>query len=366
MKKILHIQVSPKLSGAQMISLEIMRSLPNSSYEKWILFSNTEDCGNKDECVRQFESAGAHVIFSKKIKRKICFSDVFAMIEIYRLCKKEKFDIVHTHSTKPGVIGRIAATLAGIPLVIHTVHGLAFHKFVRFPLWHFYWACEMFASLFCHKIVLVNTYYKKYFTLFGRKVITIYNGIDFSVLPPVHIHHSSEYELGILFVGRLDLPKSPLTLLHAAQIIIKKYPKVHFTLVGDGEKYDECKTYIDTENLWGYITLAGWQSNVTSYYQTHDVFVLPSIYESFGLVFLEAGFYKLPSVATNVEGIPEVVVNNQTGLLCNPCEPQALAEKILYLIEHPDVRQQLGENAHQWVTNHFSKQSMVESYKNVY
>ncbi|MDR0551879.1 MAG: glycosyltransferase [Spirochaetaceae bacterium] len=181
-RKILHIQVLPKLSGVQRISLEIFKSLSNEEYDKYILFSGDAADGSLTiNCVEEFEKAGAKVLFSKNMCREIGFKDIAAFIEIYKLCKKERFDIVHTHSTKPGIIGRIAATLAHVPLVIHTVHGLAFHNYIKFPKWQFYWICEMFASFFCAKIVLVNHYYSRYFKFFKSKLMTIYNGVDFSM-----------------------------------------------------------------------------------------------------------------------------------------------------------------------------------------
>ena len=180
--KILHIQVLPKLSGVQRISLEILKSLPEEKYDKYVLFSNDiVDDRLKVKCKEEFEKIGVKVLFAKNLYRSISLKDIKAFVEIYKLCKKECFDIVHTHSTKPGVIGRIAATLARVPLVIHTVHGLAFHDYIKFPKWQFYWICEMAASFFCTKIVLVNTYYAKYFSFFKRKLLTIYNGIDFKM-----------------------------------------------------------------------------------------------------------------------------------------------------------------------------------------
>lgn len=367
MKKILHIQVIPKLTGVQKVSLDILRALPNDEYEKWVLFGDTIDCGDKEECTRQFESIGAKVIFSKKMKREICSQDLAATKEIYELCKKEKFDIVHTNSTKPGIIGRIAATLAGVPLVVHTVHGLSFHKFVKFPRWQFYWFCEMFASLFCHKIALVNNYYQKHFNWLRRKPVTIYNGIDFNLLPTTDAPQTKESEnIKILFVGRLDTPKDPLTLLAAAAIVIKQHPEARFTLVGDGEYYEQCKEYIREHKLEEYVNLTGWQNDVTKYYQTYDIFTLSSIYESFGLIFLEAGYYHLPTVATNVEGIPEVVADGETGLLCNPRDPETFAKNIIYLIEHPDERKRLGDNAYKRVTSLFTSKKMVQAYKQLY
>jgi glycosyltransferase involved in cell wall biosynthesis len=181
MKKILHIQVLPKLTGVQRISLEILKGLPHDEYDKYILFSNNGvDNTLKLICREAFEKSGIKVLFCHTLYREIGIRDIQAFIEIYKLCKQEKFDIVHTHSTKPGIIGRIAATLAHVPYVIHTVHGLAFHSFVKFPKWHFYWICEMVASFFCDNIIIVNNYYCKYFKLFKSKVVTIYNGVDFS------------------------------------------------------------------------------------------------------------------------------------------------------------------------------------------
>jgi glycosyltransferase involved in cell wall biosynthesis len=181
MKKILHIQVLPKLTGVQRISLNILKNLSCNKYDKYILFSNNGiDDSLKSICREAFEQAGVKVLFSHALNREIGLRDVNAFIEIYKLCKQEKFDIVHTHSTKPGIIGRIAATLAHVPCVIHTVHGLAFHDFVKFPKWYFYWICEMVASFFCDTIVIVNNYYRKYFKLFRSKVVVIYNGVDFS------------------------------------------------------------------------------------------------------------------------------------------------------------------------------------------
>lgn len=236
-KKILHIQVLPKLSGAQKVSLEILKSLP-ADYDKYILFSDTSNCSDKTDCQEQFEKTGAKVLFMKELKREISLSDITACIKIYRLCRKEKFDIVHTNSTKPGIIGRIAATLARVPLIVHTVHGLAFHRFLKFPKWQFYWLCEMFASMFCDKIILVNQYYMKYFKWFRKKTCVLYNGMDYSLLPVYPIPH---FDVKVLFVGRLDSQKDPISILKAAQIVCKRRPDTTFTLVGDGEKRAECE-----------------------------------------------------------------------------------------------------------------------------
>ncbi|MDR0769559.1 MAG: glycosyltransferase family 4 protein [Dysgonamonadaceae bacterium] len=365
MKKILHILVFPMLAGSQRIALEIFKGLPDDEYEKWALFSNdSDDEKEKQNCKSAFESVGVKVLFSKQLHREVGISDLAAMMEIYQLCRKEKFNIVHTHSTKPGIIGRIAATMAGVPLVVHTVHGLAFHPFVKFPKWQFFFACEMFASLSCHKIVIVNKYYGKYFKCFKRKISIIYNGIDFPRLPAAS--NKPAAPIKILFVGRLDVSKDPITLLQAAKKVLKTTPDTLFTIVGNGEKYDECKTFINENHLGNNIRLEGWQTDTAKYYQSHHIFAASSIYESFGLMFVEAGYHKLPCVATDVEGIPEVVQQNVTGLL-SPCKnPDLLAQNLLHLIQNEKLRTRMGEAGYTRVTSLFSSLRMQRQYAELY
>jgi glycosyltransferase involved in cell wall biosynthesis len=170
----------------------------------------------------------------------------------------------------------------------------------------------------------------------------------------------------VLFVGRLDAQKDPLTLLRAAKEVILDEPDICFTLVGDGEKFKDCELFIRKNNLKKNIFLTGWQSDVTQYYKTHDIFLASSIYEAFGLVFLEAGYYNLPVVATNVEGIPEVIEDNVTGLLCPPKQPHLLALNVLRLIKDKDLRTSMGMRGYERVTNLFSIKNMINGYRHLY
>lgn len=366
--KILHIQVLPKLSGVQKVSLEIFKKLSDEAYDKYILFSNSLDCGDKAECIKEFEETGAKVLFSKHLKREISISDFPALIELYKLCKREKFDIVHTNSTKPGIIGRIAAFVAGVPLVVHTIHGLSFHKFVKFPIWQFYWVCEMFASIFCHKIIIVNKYYSKYFKWFKNKTCTIYNGVDYSKFSTSTINDYTKRKrrVDVLFVGRLDKPKNPLLLLEAARRVRIAHPNVHFCLVGDGEYMDQCRRFINDNHLNDYVSLEGWRTDVHNYYQRSDIFAVPSIYEAFGIMFLEAGYYRLPVCSTTAEGIPEVVINNLTGILCEPNDVDAFTKNLTLLIDNAELRKQMGENGHTRVVERFNASLMVSEYLEIY
>ncbi len=364
--KILHIQVYPKLSGVQRVSLEILKNLSDEEYDKYILFSDELDCGTPDECIKAFEDIGVKVILSPKLRRSIGLSDFGAFKEIYNLCRKEKFDIVHTNSTKPGVVGRIAAYMAGVPLVVHTIHGLAFHKFIKSPRWQFYWACEMFASCFCHKIVSVNKYYLKYFKAFKKKTSTIYNGFDFSTFPKITPKINDSNQIKILFVGRLDKQKDPMVLLEAAQRIIKTHPEVCFNLVGDGEFFDDCQKYINDNKLENNVFLKGWCSNVFDYYQDSDILASPSIFEACSLTHIEAAYFYLPICSCIGDGIPETVEHNRTGLLCTPKDVNAFTENLLRLINDVDLRKKMGENAHERAISIFHSKYMINDYLQIY
>ncbi|MDR0551878.1 MAG: glycosyltransferase [Spirochaetaceae bacterium] len=170
----------------------------------------------------------------------------------------------------------------------------------------------------------------------------------------------------VLFVGRLDGQKDPLTLLEAAKEVVREEPGTVFTLVGDGEKYKACEVFIKDNHLENNIHLAGWQSDVRKYYKTHHIFAASSIYEAFGLMFVEAGFHKLPVAATNVEGVPEVIEDNVTGLLSPPRNPHLLARNVLYLIRNKERRGLMGENGYKRVVSLFSSQQMTRKYERLY
>jgi glycosyltransferase involved in cell wall biosynthesis len=170
----------------------------------------------------------------------------------------------------------------------------------------------------------------------------------------------------ILFVGRLDEPKDPLTMLKAINELVKNVSDIKFQIVGNGEKYNECQMYIRRHNLENIVSLLGWQTNVTQYYRSADIFLASSIYESFGLMFVEAGYFKLPVVATNVEGVPEVVENGVTGLLVPPRQPNLLASNLLRLINNEQERIEMGMNGYKRVISLFSAKLMVDKYEQIY
>ncbi len=284
---------------------------------------------------------------------------------MWKVFKKYDFDIIHTHTSKSGFLGRIAGKLSGCRKVIHTVHGIAFHQH-EVPLKRvFYILLEMVAGLFNDKMVLVNKFYRsKFWFIPARKIMTIYNSIDYSELQPKK--RRSDGIIKFISVGRLDRQKSPMDLLAAMRILCTKRQDINLSIVGDGEYYKRMESYITENDMQDKVQLMGWQNNVPQLLSEHDIFVNSPIYEAFGLVFCEAGYTGLPVISTNVEGIPEVVEQGETGILVPPQDPEALAEAMLYLAENKDVATRMGEKARQIIRKKFDLSVFIKEYTKLY
>ena len=156
-----HVQVKPILSGAQQISYDILSSLNGQDHELYIICSEFDE--NSHEFIEKFSAINVEIITISSLKRELGLHDFKLGFDLYRVFKKHKFDIVHTNSTKPGIFARIAARLANIKKIIHTVHGIAFHKEVNFFARSIYCFLENFSTLFGHYNLSVNEFYKKYY-----------------------------------------------------------------------------------------------------------------------------------------------------------------------------------------------------------
>jgi len=363
-KKIAHIQVIPQLTGVQQVSLDILSGL-SDKYEKYIIFGGSYDVS--DEFLAKFANNNINIIFVPSLKREIGLHDITATKELFKLFKKEKFDIIHTNSTKPGVVARLAAKLIGCPLIVHTIHGIAYHKFEKLSTRIFYYVIDAFFALFSDHLICVNNCYLKYYPFIKNKSC-IYNSVemDASLLSSAKEHKG----LRLGYMARLDPQKDPLTLLKAIKYGLdeKLFSRcdLKVCMAGEGELSIQCQEYIESNELNDVITLIGWVSNKQEFYSAIDVFCLPSIFEAFGLVFLEAAHFNIPSIATHVEGIPEVVIDNKTGLLVAPKDYKNMAKKILLYINSPELVTIHGINAKQRMKQHFSKEEMLTKYDHIY
>lgn len=368
--KIAHINNISQLSGSQLVSLEVLQSLSNDKFEKYII------CGRHDsgidEFIKKCEEANVKFIILDSQKRNIGFNDFQYLRRLINIFKKESFDIIHTNSSKPGLFGRIAAKLVGTKFILHTVHGIAFHNQLNIISRSFFFLIEIFSSLFCDQIILVNNYYKKYYKwMFWVPKKTIYNGINISKDYNSFYNHSrTQANFQIIFLGRLEFQKDPITFLKSINYIKANnfdiYNNTLFKLVGEGDLKNECLNFIHKYSLDKQVQILDWTDNKWEILSKSSILVAPSLYEAFGLIFLEAGLMHIPVIATNVEGIPEVIIDKKTGFLVEPRDYKLLAKKIIELRSDFDLIKKMGDQNYLNVISQFNLEDKLNEYKKLY
>lgn len=305
------------------------------------------------------------------------FKDVRCLIALIRLIQREKIDIVHTHSSKAGILGRLAAGFAKVPIVVHTVHGFAFHGFM--PAWkrQFYIFLERLVVTFTSFFITVSELNRK--EAIQLKLMsesnsqTVYSGISFS-----HIDQTSEAsevrqrlslkpdEKIILMVGRLDQQKAPYYLVSAFSKVIKQHPKTRLILVGDGVLRPSLETQVKDLSLTQNVQFLGSRQDVPDILSICDIFALSSLWEGLGRAMTEAMLVSKPVVVPEIYGIPEIVHHDETGLLYPAGDVDKLAEHLIYLLDNPKERDRLGKNAKALTRCLFSADKMVKDIEEIY
>jgi glycosyltransferase involved in cell wall biosynthesis len=308
-----------------------------------------------------------------------------ALSQLADFFKKGQYDIVHTHSAKAGTLGRIAARRAQVPIIIHTFHSFGWQvaRTVQTTPWKnltshlkrwFYILVERYAASTADALITVSEL-NKHEAIKTRvappdKLTTIYSGIDLSRFN-VKVERARKLSsLGlnpdqpvIGTVGRLSTQKAPLDFVAAAKTVLQQKPGVQFIMVGDGPLASQVHQAIGDEHQ---IQVLGFRDDVPEILSILDMFVLSSHWEGLGRALTEAMIAGVPAAATAVDGVPELVTHQETGLLSPPGEPARLAENIVWLLDHPDAAQRMRDRAKERVVPAFSAERMVEQIEALY
>lgn len=309
--------------------------------------------------------------FETLIVPQNCSFDGRWLLSIISLIKKRKIDLMHAHEFAMNVYGSMASAMTGIPIVT-TVHGK-----------NYYWEkwrrrlAYRFASKQSTMIAVSEDIRKFLIDKVGVKsgrVITIYNGIDTEAyFPDSQLRNSirqklriSETQAVIGTVGSLFAVKGHTYLLKAASIVTKTYPESVFLIAGGGDLLGQLRVEANQLGIGNNVIFLGPREDIPALLQDMDIFILPSLSEGLPLSVLEAMACAKPVVATDVGGIPEVIVDGQSGLLVPPGNSQALAEKILELLKNRSLADKLGNAGSLRVRKDFSFENMWIRYQKLY
>ncbi len=305
------------------------------------------------------------------------FNDVLAFWEIVKLLRREKIDIVHTHSTKAGLLGRVAANLMGIPVIVHTIHGFPFHD--QMPKWQqkLYITLEKSVRYCTDFIITLSEVDRREALYYGlldwERSQTVYTGIDLAKFTQQYDRNIIRQNLGlspscpvIVMVGRLDPQKAPYLLIEAFTKVVVKHDDAILLLVGDGELRPQLESQVQKEKLENNVKFLGACQNVPEILQGSDIFCFTSLWEAMGRSMIEAAITGLPVVVPRLGGIPEVITHMESGLIFEPGNINQVVEHLIYLIENPEERIRLGKNAQIKISRLFDANEMVKQIEAIY
>jgi len=324
-------------------------------------------------------------MYPVKIKRSISpFSDIKALWQIYKYLRKEKIDIVHTHTPKPSLLGQIAAKMAGVPIIINTVHGFYFHENMKPLAKWFYIAMEWIAGK-CSTMILsqnpedIETAVKLKICK-PNKIKLLWNGVDLKKFNPRRFSEdfkiNKRQEMGIPedaivigIIGRLVKEKGFLELFEAFREIIKVYDNIWLVIIGPEEPEKADRISVSTLKEYGIenrVRYLGARNDIPEILSCCDIYTLPSWREGFPRSAIEAAAMALPMVVTNIRGCRQVVENGKNGLLVELNNYKELKESLLKLIKNPDLRIQMGQVGFEKTQKDFDESKVCEIVLNTY
>ncbi len=274
--------------------------------------------------------------------------DIRTLWRVYQLIKEMKPDVVHTHAAKAGFVGRLAAWLAGVPVIVHTFHGHVFRGYFSPSKTQFFIFLERMTARMSDTIITLSDGLRRelaeeyHITRKGR-ITVLPLGLDLGVF--IKMARKSgmfrkEYNIPadaplIGIVGRITPIKNHPLFLKAAVEIRKQLPTARFVIVGDGETRAEIEALVDQLGLREAVIFAGWQKDLAHIYSDLDVLVISSVNEGTPVTVIEALSAGCPVVATAVGGLPDLLDHGKLGRLVNDQEPASLAKAIVEVVAKP-------------------------------
>jgi glycosyltransferase involved in cell wall biosynthesis len=280
-----------------------------------------------------------------------------------------RVDIVHTHSSKAGFLGRLAAQMAGVPHIVHTPHGHVFEGYFSPVATRAFIALEQLAARWTDRIITLSDEEGRDHLKMGigrpEQFVTIPSGVDLDAVTaasPVRLV-SGRPVIGA--VARLVPIKGLHYLVDAAPEILRRCADARFLLVGDGEMRPALEAQARALGLSDRIVFAGYREDIPSVIAGMDIVALPSINEGMGRVLVMAMALGKPIVATRVGGVAELLGDGEAGLLVPARDPIALAEAIGTLLQDPTRAQTLGEAGRRRALR-YSAEAMLDALTKVY
>ncbi|WP_113660527.1 glycosyltransferase family 4 protein [Pedobacter nanyangensis] len=360
MRILIVITRGDSIGGAQTHVLSIAKGLKANGDQVLVAFGGKEGVFSS-----LLKAEGINYALLKHLKRPVRPVDDFrAVYELCKLIKSYKPNLVALHSSKAGILGRIAGAFTKVPTVV-TIHGWSFTDGISNLKAIFYKSIEKALARLADKLIVVSDYDLKLGLDNGishrNAFVRIYNGIY--VDDQFEIERKTKKDkVEIIMVARFDNQKDHSTLIKAC----KDIENIQVRLLGDGPNMEAMVALVKSLYVEDKFIFEGYQSNVGESLRRADIFVLISNWEGFPISTLEAMNYGLPVVVSDVGGASEAVKDGISGFLVQRGDVEALRERILMLVENPVLRQDMGRHSRQFLQDNFTQIKMFEETYQVY
>jgi glycosyltransferase involved in cell wall biosynthesis len=304
--------------------------------------------------------------------------DWVTLLKLYRLFRDRRPHIVHTHTAKAGTVGRLAAWLAGVPVVVHTFHGHVFHDYFGALQTRVFIGIERFLASLSDRIVTVSQGQRRELADYGvaslGKIAVVPLGFELDTLLNCEpLRGQLRRELGISartalvgIVARLTAIKNHRLFLDAARLVVEAGQEAMFLIVGDGELRAELEAYVAELGLAERVIFTGWRRDLPRIYADLDVVALSSLNEGTPVSLIEAMAAAKPVVATRVGGVADVILDKESGYLVQSKNAEGLARGILDLLWAPEKAREMGLAGRAAVHPKYAGETLLANMEKLY
>ncbi|MBN2547916.1 MAG: glycosyltransferase family 4 protein [Anaerolineales bacterium] len=374
---VLHLITRLIVGGAQENTLFTAARLDPSRFQVEVLCG--PQTGSEGSLIEEARDQGISLTILPELLRQVSpLNDLIALYKLTRRMRQKQYTIVHTHSSKAGILGRLAARLAGVPLIVHTVHGWSFHDYMPRRAQQMYIWLERWMASFTDALIVVaeRDIQKGLQAGIGKQnqYRLIRSAIPLEEFDPEPIDRLAvRQELGlppeavvIGNVGRFSEQKNPLDWVRVAGEVGRAHPQVYFLLVGDGPLRPQVEAQLRQGGLNERAILTGLRRDVPRIMRAMDIFLLTSLWEGLPRVIPQAMAMGLPVVANRADGTAEAIRDGETGYLCEPGDIDGMAARLLELVDDPQRRKEIGRKASAFARREFDLRQMIAQIEMLY
>jgi glycosyltransferase involved in cell wall biosynthesis len=374
--KVIHVITMLEMGGAQGNTLFTIGHLDRSRFDVGLVCGPG---GILDEEARRI--TGLHLHFIAALVRPVHpIKDLLALIALIKILRQEKPDIVHTHSSKAGILGRLAAKAANVPVIVHSIHGFGFNPYQNSFVRRLFVFLEKRIARFTNVLIAVarenitmglrlGIGSEKLYTLIrsGVDIQSIRAAVDATDTPVL------KQQLGlppgakvVLSAGPFKLQKDPVAFVDCAAKVAAVVPQVVFLWSGDGELRPLVEQRVRELKLENVVKLLGWRKDIPALLKVCDVFVLTSLWEGLPRAGVEALIAGKPVVAFSVDGVPEIVRDGRNGFVLPPGQHDDFARRVVALLEDQQLYDRLSAEAARTIDSSFDIRFMVHQQEELY